>query len=180
MRALATAAVLIVCLPGCAKRSAESGAKTADNAARREGLWLQTVTRDGRLQPMGRFRMCVDPSTDERLVLIGSAATKARCDRRDKREADGGVSFTSRCHLGHGGLIETQGRVWSDYRSSYRLHAQTMVSGAAFDALNGQHVTDVSARYVGPCPADMAPGDVIVGPGLKVNLRKLPMAVMGG
>ena len=90
------------------------------------------------------------------------------------------MSFTSRCRLGKGGLVETKGEVWSSYRSSYRLHAESVVSGSPFDAFNGQHVTDVSARYLGPCPADMAPGDMILGPGLKVNLRKLPPAVMGG
>lgn len=180
MRALATAAVLFACLPGCAKKAAESGSRTADSAGRREGLWIQTVTRDGKSQPMGRFQLCVDPQTDDRLTLIGAAASKAKCDRRSTRQADGGVSFTSRCRLGHGGTIETKGKVWSDYSSSYRLHAESVVSGSPLDALNGQHVTDVSARYIGPCPSDMAPGDMILGPGLKVNLRKMPMAVIGG
>jgi hypothetical protein len=179
--ALVTSAILVACLPGCAKRSSSPSAQGVDEDAssRREGLWAQTVTRDGHRAVMGRFRLCVDPATDERLTLIGAAAGKARCDRRSTKGADGGMSFTSRCRLGHGGLIDTKGEVWSDYRSSYRLHAESVVSGSPLDALNGQHVTDVSARYLGPCPADMAPGDMIVGPGLKVNLGTLPMAAMG-
>ena len=84
--------------------------------------------------------------------------------------------FRSTCRIGRGGVIDSAGTVWSDYGSSYRLHADSVVSGSLFAPLNGRHVTEVTAKYVGACPEGMAPGEVILGPGLRVNLNRLPLA----
>ncbi len=152
-------------------------ARANGGALRREGLWRQTILRDGKATVLGRARICVDAQTDARMTMIGHAAMGSRCDSVIKREPDGSSSFQSTCRLPHGGgVVRSAGTVKSDFASTYRLHADSEIQGALFREMNGRHVTDIAAEYVGPCPADMVPGEMIVGPGLKVNLKRLPLS----
>ena len=162
-------------LMGCQRPPAAAASGVGDRI-RRSGLWQQTLVRDGKSFALGRLRVCVDETTDARMTMIGHAMGHNSCTHTVSREAAGAWRFQSTCHLGRGGVVASTGTVTSDFASSYRLHADSVITGSIFAPLNGVHVTDVSAKYVGACPADMAPGEVIIGPGLKVNLNRLPIA----
>lgn len=171
------AGCLVVALAGCGRHDG-AASKIARTTAgvRREGLWRQTVVRDGRSTPFGPMRVCIDAATDAKMTMIGHAVGGSRCTRSSVRGPDGAISFHSMCSFGRAGVIESSGAVQSDFSSSYRLHAVSTVHGSVYGPMNGAHVTDTTASYVGPCPSGMAPGEVIIGPGLKINLNRLPLA----
>lgn len=168
---------LLAAVSACG-RSADKVSKVGASGPglRRPGLWRQTVVRDGRPAVFGVVRMCIDDATDSKMTMIGHAAAGARCSRSAAKALDGSIRFHSTCSFGRGGVIESSGSVWSDFSSAYRLHADSRVRGSIYRPMNGVHVTNISAFYVGPCPSDMAPGEIIIGPGLKVNLDRLPLA----
>ena len=168
--------LLAVSACGASTHGASTAAGGTGAGFRRAGLWRQTVVRDGHPTPFGPFRMCIDDATDTKMTMIGHAVTGARCTRSAAKAPDGAIHFRSRCSFGRGGLVESDGAVWSDFASAYHLHAESRVSGSIYRPMNGEHVTDVSANYVGPCPSDMTPGEVIIGPGFKVDLDRLPLA----
>ncbi len=168
---------LVFALTGC-DRHADGPSKTAHPVAgiRREGLWRQTVTRDGRTALFGQMQVCVDAATDARMTLIGHAVGGSRCTRATAPRPDGAIDFHAVCSFGRAGVIDSTGAVRSDFSSTYRLHAVSKVRGSIYSPMNGAHVTDISANYVGPCPSGMSPGEIIVGPGIKLNLDRVPIA----
>ena len=168
---------LLAGLAACVRPS--HGVSRADNSGsglRRAGLWRQTVVRDGRPTPFGPIRICVDGATDARMTMIGHTVGGSRCTRTVAKQADGSIRFHSICSFGRGGVVDSTGAAWSNFSSTYHLHADSKVKGSIYRPLNGAHATDVSASYIGPCPSDMAPGEIIIGPGLRVNLNRLPIA----
>jgi hypothetical protein len=48
--------------------------------------------------------------------------------------------------------------------------------------MNGRHVTEIAATWLGPCPAGMIPGDVLMANGMKVNVTRIgaAAAAVGG
>ncbi len=171
------AACLLAALAACGRPShGVSRAGDTGTGLRRAGLWRQTVVRDGKPAPFGPIRICVDSATDAKMTMIGQAVAGSRCTRTVAKQPDGSMRFHSICAFGRGGVVDSTGAAWSDFSSSYHLHADSRVKGSIYRPLNGAHATDISARYVGPCPSDMAPGEIIIGPGLRVNLNRLPIA----
>ena len=168
---------LLAALSACGRSGqVSSHAGGSGSGLRRAGLWRQTVARDGRPTPFGAVRICVDDATDAKMTMIGHAVGGSRCTRTVAKQADGSIHFHSICGFGRGGVVDSTGSAWSDFTSSYRLHADSNVRGSIYRPMNGVHVTDISAKYVGPCPSDMTPGEIIIGPGFKVNLDRLPLA----
>jgi hypothetical protein len=89
------------------------------------------------------------------------------------RGLDGGYSFASTCPMGSGGTVTTKGAASGDFSSAYHLHIESDVSGADFAPMNGHHVTDVDGKWLGPCPAGMAAGDMELGNGIRISGGKL-------
>ncbi len=140
---------------------------------RRSGLWEQTMTRDGQPNPMGAMRLCIDPATDARMSVFGKAAAGSLCASRSISRGPGGIfHFASTCAMGRAGTVTSTGTASGDFSSKYLVHSESEVSGSSIAAMNGHHVTEMQATWLGPCPTDMVPGDVTVG-GFKMNLNSM-------
>ena len=74
--------------------------------------------------------------------------------------------------MGHAGTVTTTGVASGDFSSKYLVHSESDVTGSSIAAMNGHHVTEMQANWLGPCPANMTPGDVMVG-GFKMNLNSM-------
>ena len=154
---------------------------------RKAGFWEQTLTRDGvapGLSLMGKVRLCVDAASQAKLSLFGDRLGKGSCRGRSlSRGPDGLVSFAATCDMGIAGVATSTGTLSGDLASAYRLHVESDVAGASLAALNGRHVTDIAATRLGPCPAGLVPGDVLLANGMKINVDKIgaaATAVSGG
>ena len=79
--------------------------------------------------------------------------------------------------------MSVKGAASGDFATSYHVHVESDVSGAAFAPMNGHHVTDIDGKWLGPCPAGMAGGDMEFGHGIRVSGGKLAgaaQALLGG
>jgi len=150
----------------------------AQSPARRPGLWEQSMTRDGAAPAMvGKMRVCIDAASEARLSVFGGKMGKSLCRRRSvARGPDGAYVFTSTCDMGDAGVMTSAGTLTGDLASHYRVHDESDTTGSGIAAMNGRHVTDIDATWLGPCPAGMEGGDVILANGMKVNLNKLGAA----
>lgn len=148
------------------------------------GLWEQVMTRDGALPPLfGKVRLCLDKATEARQSPFGARLRGRACPERSvTRAADGAYLFSSRCDLGQAGVTTASGRLVRPSATAYEAHEESVTSGAAMERLNGRHVVDIKAVWLGPCPAGMAPGDMVLNGGLKINLAKAAAAsaLLGG
>ena len=188
MRTIMWMTACALALTACGKagetRSAGAGPPTAATPtavttlpARKAGLWEQTMTRDGKAGMMGKVRMCLDAATDAKMSLFGHSVGRSLCKEQSvSRGLDGSYRFASTCEMGDAGATVSKGALTGDFASHYRVHSESDTSGAKIATVNGHHVTDVEATYVGPCPADLAPGDIEMAPGIKININKITQA----
>lgn len=174
---------LAALLGGC---EGESVGKTAATLpAPKAGLWRETILRDRHpMSIIGDLRACLDADARSRLSAMSGQADKAVCQGpRVSRDKDGGYHFNDACDLGPGGRMVTQGELTGDLSSRYRVHSEIDTSGAGLASLNGRHVIDMEADFLGPCPTGVSPGEVLLANGMKVNmarLRSLAEALSGG
>jgi len=146
--------------------------------ARKTGLWIETMSRDGKAGPMGgAIKMCIDATTDAKMAAFGQQMGKSACSQRSmSRGLDGAYHFTSTCTLGHAGTVSSSGTATGDFSSKYVIRDESTVTGSSFAPMNGRHVTEITATYGGPCPAGMSPGDMDMGNGMKGNINRMPQA----
>jgi len=175
---------IAVLLGGCDK-GAQATRPAAALPTPRAGLWRESLLRDGHeLGLIGELRACLDADARARLSTLGDEAGKSMChDDAVTRDADGGYHFSSACDLGPGGHVVTRGELTGDLSSRYRVYSRTDTTGAALASMNGHHVIDVEANYLGPCPAGMTAGEVVIANGMKVNmdhLRAVAETLTGG
>lgn len=182
----AAVAVLALSLAGCQKAGTTAagvaGASTAGPEAaagaplRKAGLWSLTRLRDGKPAEGlmgGATKLCVDAKSEGRLGALGSGMARELCPDQTMSRTPAGWSFASTCQLGPAGTVHTVGQASGDFGARYTVHSESDTTGSQFARLNGHHVTDLTATYEGPCPADMAPGDVLLPNGMKVNPQKM-------
>jgi hypothetical protein len=140
------------------------------------------------MNAMGGMKICVDPSTEAKSAVLshnmnpGRLASSQCAAPTVGRGLDGSWSFASTCAMGDAGTIASKGTASGDFASAYHVHFETDISGARYAAMNGHHVTDIDGKWLGPCPAGMAPGDVQLANGMTVNAGKFAGAAkaMGG
>ena len=141
--------------------------------ARRAGLWHVTVMQDGKVVVMGSMKPCLDPASDAKLSMLGEQVSSATCKPIASRLPDGKLQIISTCGTGQGGQVAYTAIASGDFSSTYRVHMVSHTTGAALARLNGEHVTDIDGQYLGACPKGMAPGDVMLADGLKLNIDKV-------
>jgi len=146
--------------------------------ARRAGLWLQTFAHDGSTRGLGLMksvRVCVDAKTEARNAIfnhdLAVKLAKARhcATPTASRGLDGIYSFTSNCPLPNGNGQEVlKGTASGDFVTTFHLRMQTDTTySPPFTPLNSSRVVDIDGKWLGPCPAGMAPGDMILANGMK-------------
>lgn len=180
--------VATAALAACQKSPASKSAATSDasvtpaqaNAGpphRRAGLWETNVSRDGRSSPMGAMKLCVDEAMEAKASALHSAgpvAKNAPCGQpTPTRGLDGSYHFSATCALPDGGRSKIEGVATGDWTNSYHLQVVTDTTGAPIAAMNGHHVMITDGKWLGPCPAGMAGGDMEFANGMKISGGKI-------
>ena len=149
--------------------AAEPTAATAPSMDRKAGLWAQTVTTGGQSQTM---KLCLDPATDKQIQITGQAMGQDACSENSMTPAPGGVSFRSVCASPGAGTTTTTGTATGDFADHYTVKATSVTSGATMAQANGTHEVTIDAKWEGPCPAGMTPGDMQMN-GMTINVAKM-------
>jgi hypothetical protein len=193
---LVFAAAALAVVAGCNKKSDESAAPASPTGAvpaaqvptaapstpgapatppqRTAGLWEQTVSTGGMAQTS---TLCVNAVVEEKLGWWGQQATKNGCSQSSFTPRPGGWTFSSTCDLGPSGKTVSNGVATGDFNSAYQLDMTGKTTGATSPHMNGEHKINIKAAWKGPCPADMRPGDMVLGAGgVKMNLLDAPAA----
>ena len=138
--------------------------------ARKSGLW-ETVISMSAGMPNHTSKECVDQTTDAETIKMATDTSKAMggsCSKNIfKRTADG-FETESVCNVG-GSTLSSKGIFTGDFTTSYAGEVTTISTPPLFG--NGGSKTTITAKYVGECGADMKPGDVILGNGIKTNIK---------
>ena len=146
-------------------------ATTLDIPALRPGLWEATTTAPNRSQTHPAVtRVCIDKQT-QRHILDQLAFAMPRMCSRNQYEMRGGRFMTdSSCTFGASTI---EGRTETTFLrdTAYRTEVVGRVGPTGRIAETQRTVID--GRHVGPCPAGMKPGDLVLPNGLTLNLLQL-------
>ena len=151
-----------------------------DVPARKPGLWQMTMTFEGSHIPQQTMKHCIDAATDKQMNTLGGEMQKENCSKQDMQRVGNTIVVDSVCKIGTGGTSTSHAVVTGDFNSAYTVKADIKREGGAIPGMpaNGGMKMTVDAKWLGPCAADQKPGDMIMGNGMKMNIRDVPS--MGG
>lgn len=139
---------------------------------RKAGLWEQRVSIEG-VEFVQVTRICMDRAADEKLAL-GAQGPAAACEKNMvTRQLDGSWRFSSVCDMGSGGTVTTSGVASGDFSKAYAVRSESTTAGAAVPQMNGTRKMTLEAKWQGACPEGMAPGDMEIPGGGRINVLEM-------
>ncbi len=138
--------------------------------ARASGLWETSISMDSGM-PNQKIKECVDQATDAEMFKSAMDASKAMggtCSKNSFKRTTSGFESESVCTVA-GSTISSKGTFTGDFSSGYTGEVVTTHTPPLFG--NGGSKTTFSAKHLGPCGADMKPGDIIMANGMKTNMK---------
>jgi hypothetical protein len=141
-----------------------SAASAADFPKVKEGLWTSTTIRVPGQASMSS-QICLNQDVLGQMIQVAAGATKL-CTLL--HEEHSGMRFTSQMQCNFGGK-PTKSTSVTVFEGDSAFRSDISLSGAMEMTVHSQH------RYAGACPADMAPGDLLMPGGIKVNVLHPPI-----
>ena len=164
---LASAALLLLL--------AAPAAQAAELPHRKAGLWEITMAFSTRKAPPMVSKLCVDANTDAALYQNSMGGGMAKmCSKRDIAKAGNVTTVDSVCKIGdsvvtgHSVITETSD---TTYHIDHKSHMEPPIADHADNTFTQ------NGKWMGACPADMKPGDMVMANGMKINV--LDMAQPG-
>lgn len=141
-------------------------ASAGELPARRPGLWETTVSIASMAGSAPAMRMCIDAATDD--LLSRDESRGQRCQRVEVRREGERYRIRAVCRLA-ATTSTTEGFFEGDFSRRYHGELQTHYAPAQRGVAPTKVLLD--GRWLGPCPADLRPGDMLLPDGRRVPLR---------
>jgi hypothetical protein len=184
---IGTAALALAACQKAPSAGSDQAAATAPASAplggpphRRAGLWEQTFSRDGKPMDMGGMKICVDDAMEAKAAMfksvgpMGQPGEGTNCTHNaPSRGLDGSWTFSATCKTPDGMQVTSSGKISGDFNSAYHMEMTSDTSGASFAPMNGHHTMQADGKWLGPCPAGMAGGDMQMANGMTISTSKL-------
>ena len=158
-----------VALAGAVALAATS-AVAVDFPTLKAGLWDSQVSREGTTQKVPVTKMCMDAAMQKEMMDAGMGTMKELCAKNEIRREGNKVYGTAECKFGESTMKSTSVTTFAGdtaYRTEVKATYDPPMAGRA--AGN----TVIEAKWTGPCPAGMQPGDVVLPDGRKINMRAM-------
>jgi len=144
--------------------------KIYETPTRKPGLWKQVMSIQG--TPISQTaELCLDPDSDKKLAWWAQQGVRSGCAKNEvTRRPDGSWGFSYACDMAGGIHTNTSGKATGDFQSAYTVTAESTTTGAAIPQMNATRTVVIDATWTGECPAGMAPGDMRLPDGRKMNV----------
>lgn len=147
--------------------TAASLADSQTKFERKPGLWEVSVLNSGQPNEL-RLKQCSDSSTDAQMMQM-SNAQMGDCRSLKMLKTTTGYEFASECTF-RTSTIKTRGTLKGDFNSQYTGDVLTSMEPPLFG--QAQSSSKISARWAGPCPSGLNPGDIQMPDGSKVDMKQ--------
>jgi hypothetical protein len=134
---------------------------------RKPGLWEVTVVNSGQPKQLS-LRQCSDSSTDAQMMQM-SNSQMGECRSTKMLKTSSGYEFASECAF-RTSKITTRGTLRGDFNAQYTGDVLTTMEPPLFG--QAQSSSKISARWVGPCPSGLNPGDIQMPDGSKIDMTQ--------
>ncbi len=136
------------------------------------GLWESRVAREGMQQKAAApMKMCTDASLQKEMMDAGMGQMKELCSKNDIRREGNKVYGSAECKLGESTMKSTSVTTFTG-DTAYHIDIKATYDPPMAGKASGS--TAIDAKWIGPCPAGMQAGDVLLPDGRKVNMRAAP------
>lgn len=138
-------------------------AVAAAQPMRKDGLWEMTMKMSSPAPVTMTTRQCTDASQEKGGAAFRNnnpQASGVDCKAGPMVPVPGGWRYSSTCTM-KTMTMTTTGVATGDFRSGYHMESTTKMSPAPMPQMAESKVV-IDAKWLGPCPADMKPGDTIV------------------
>lgn len=165
---------LLILLAAGALTHATAGAD--ELPARKPGLWQITRSAAQPKLPPQVQRICLDAATDALLYRYGLTGSQKLCSKVEIHRSAERIEIQSTCAIGSShASTRTAITLHGDqaYHQDIAVHFDPPV-GRTSDSVSSQ-----DAKWLGACPAEMKPGDIVTEPSalmpapLRMNIRNL-------
>jgi hypothetical protein len=147
-----------------------TGALAADLPKRKPGLWEVILhMADGKMPPQ-LMKFCTDPATDAELYQLGMNAAQGMCSRKDIQRSGDVVTLDSECKMGDMKMTSHAVMTFTGdtaYKTNIQSHSDPPMMGRSDSTMTQD------AKWAGPCPAGMQPGDLVAPNGKTMNLKSM-------
>jgi hypothetical protein len=137
---------------------------------RKPGLWEVTVHNPA--IPDVTTKMCLDAETDQLFHKFSDSIRTHHCAKHDVKFTGDTVQSDTSCTAG-GTTVTTSSTTKFSGDSAYHVDINIH-----FDPPKLGHSdmsTSQDGKWVGDCPADMKPGDLMLPHGIKINIKTVNM-----
>jgi hypothetical protein len=138
---------------------------------RKAGLWELKMLRTGSPAPEMTMQHCTDESTDKKMTTSLSPMAKQNCSKNDTLKTATGYVTDSVCSYG-GTTMTSHSEVTGDFNSAYSVKVTSHNDGAPAGAPRDTNMT-LEAKWLGACPADQRPGDIVMPGGFRMNITDM-------
>jgi Protein of unknown function (DUF3617) len=134
---------------------------------RKPGAWQMTRSSpDSKMPPM-TATLCVDAASESALVDMGKSSAKKMCSKSEVHFNGDNGTIDTVCKFGN--LTQTSHSTIrftgpDAFRVETHSHFDPPLAGMA------DRTTIAESKWLGPCPANMKPGDVVMANGMKMNI----------
>lgn len=145
-----------------------------DMPARKAGLWQMTMSIEGHNLPQQTMKQCIDAATDKLMSSMGGGMSKDACSKQNVQRVGNTIVIDSVCKIGPH-TSTSHAVVSGDFNSAYTVRIESKREGPAMPGtpVGGAMKMTIAAKWLGPCAADQKPGDMIMGNGMKMNIRDM-------
>jgi hypothetical protein len=150
------------------------GVSGEDYPYRKPGLW--EVTNQSFSTPevekiakslIAGTKMCIDRDTDKLLLQAGQSFAKQLCSKAEMNVSGRTITVETDCTIL--GMHTTGKSVTTINGTSFHTETESRLDGKEEPAKTSQ-----DGRWIGACPSDLKPGDVVMMNGaLKLNIKDL-------
>ena len=143
-------------------------APAAELPSRKPGLWEVKTSIEHSNAPARVIQQCIDAATDQMTQSSAGPFAPAACPERNVQTSENSITIDSTCTFG-GKPATAHSVVTGSFDDAYKM----TVTAQSEDIPGGKMIMTMEAKWLGPCAADLKPGDIVLGNGVKINLPEL-------
>jgi uncharacterized protein DUF3617 len=146
-------------------------AETFDIPARKPGQWkIEIKPETAGAAPTMTMQICLDEATDKALMQSGMTMAGGHCQTLSQSKNGDQTIIDSACDIS-GMKTKSHVIISGDFQSSYAMQITSDMEGGS-PKLPKHSVMSQNATWMGECSDGMAPGDMLMPGGMKVNALK--------
>jgi len=139
------------------------------------GLWEIVGTMGAEQGPPINEKVCLDASTEQLMLKAGAGINQKMCSKTDIHSTSSQIVVDTQCTLGSSKMT---GHSVTNFTSNTSYHTDTSAhyDPPLFNRTDSK--SSFNGKWVGACPADMKPGDMILSGGrmpkeMRMNLNDM-------